>query len=211
VAACLLLAILTPPPVAVVLSAVAGAGAGWLGRMVLGRVGIVARPPWCEVSSAVLSAVVAAEHLPARWLAVPLLLTWLGVPLTAADLLCRRLPNVLTVPAYPLLALAITLSDPSVLLRAVIGAALFGGAHLVIRLIAPASIGAGDVKLAGSLGIVLGALGWADLALAATLGAFGTLVLAIVTRSRHAAHGPGLLAATWLVATLTPLPALSYV
>lgn len=178
----------------------AGAAVGAAGRIVLGRLGIACRPPWGEVAGAVLSGVVGwrvtAGLLPWWW--VPLLLGWLAVPLAAADLIARRLPDALTFAAYPVLGLAVLPAG----WHALAGMVVFGGAHVVVRAVAPGSLGGGDVKLAGSLGAVLGALGWADLALAAALAALGTLLLAVATRSRAAPHGPSLLAVTWLLATL---------
>jgi leader peptidase (prepilin peptidase)/N-methyltransferase len=143
--------------------------------------------------------------MPSWWLPVPLLLTWFAVPLVAADLARRRLPDALTLPAYPALGVAVGLAaatgpDPGIGPRAVAGAVLFGGVHALVRWRAPHAMGGGDVKLAGSLGAVLGAVGWAALAVAATFAAIGTAALAMTTRSGSAPHGPGLLAATWLVA-----------
>lgn len=182
-----------------------GAALGLVGRLVLVRLGIGCRAPACEISGAGLAAVVGwrvVDGLPWAWAPVPLVLGALAVPLAAADLICRRLPDALTLAGYPLLGLAVVLADPHATLRALAGLVVFGGAHLVVRAVAPAALGGGDVKLAGGLGIVLGALGWVDLALAATLAAVGTLVVAMVQRSRAAPHGPGLLAATWVLATL---------
>jgi leader peptidase (prepilin peptidase)/N-methyltransferase len=68
-------------------------------------------------------------------------------------------------------------------------------------------MGGGDVKLAGSLGAVLGAVGWPAMAVAAVLAAAGTALLAVARRTNHAPHGPSLLAATWLIAAFPgPLP-----
>ena len=189
----------------------AGIVMGFVGRLLLCRLprGVVVGPPWCELVVGGLSAVVgwrvSAGLLPWWWVSVPLLLGWLAVPLAAADLARRRLPDALTLPAYPLLGLAVAFAavvgaDPGIGLRAVAGVLVFGGAHAVVHLVLPRALGAGDVKLAGSLGAVLGAVGWPALALAATLAALGTLVVAVVRRARSAPHGPGLLFATWFVA-----------
>jgi leader peptidase (prepilin peptidase)/N-methyltransferase len=191
--------------------ALVGIVMGGAGRLLLGRLarGVVLRPPWCElaggVSSALLGWRATAGVLPWWWLPVPLLLAWLAVPLAAADLARRRLPDALTLPAYPVLGLVVALAaacgpDPGLGLRAVLGVLLFGGAHAVVRVLAPAALGAGDVKLAGSLGAVLGAVGWTALVVAAVLAAVITLLLAVSRRRSVAPHGPGLLLATWLVA-----------
>jgi leader peptidase (prepilin peptidase)/N-methyltransferase len=231
---------------------------GWLvgvgGRWVLGRLrrGAVFGPPWCELVTSVLFGVLgwrfAAGTLPGWWLPVPLLLAGLGVPLAAVDLVHRRLPDALVLPGYPLVGAALAgaaLGPPGVwvLVRAGLGLLVFGGAHLLVRRIAPGALGAGDVKLAGMLGAALGAVGWPALVVAPVLAAVPTLVLAVWPRGDRcgdrrggwsrglagvlperlrvasllvlpcrwrdrthdrtwrdtAAHGPGLLGATWLL------------
>jgi leader peptidase (prepilin peptidase)/N-methyltransferase len=188
-----------------------GSAMGLLGRLVVSRShrGVACRPPWCELACAGLCAVLgwraAAGFLPSWWLPVPLVLGWFAVPLTAVDLARRRLPDVLTLPAYPLLGLVVALAaatgpDPGIGVRALVGIVVFGGAHAVVRAVAPSAMGGGDVKLAGSLGAVLGAVGWPAMAVAATLAAAITALVALARRTNHAPHGPGLLAATWLIA-----------
>ncbi|NIH88521.1 A24 family peptidase [Amycolatopsis granulosa] len=133
-----------------------------------------------------------------RWL--PFVLAALAVPLTAADLGHRRLPDVLTLPAYPIVVAVVP--NP---LQALAGAAVFGGAHVVAHVLAPHAMGAGDVKLAGALGVALASVGWLALPAAAVLAAFVTAVLAV---SRHwrdgVPHGPGLLAAATTLVLLRP-------
>lgn len=197
--------------------AAVGLLAGVGGRLLLARLrrGVPLRLGPCEIAGAVLFGVLGARcgagAVPGWWLPVPLAITVLGVPLAAVDLARRRLPDALTLPAYPLVggalaAASLTSGEPGLLVGAVIGGLAFWLAHVLVHLRAPASLGAGDVKLAGSLGGVLGALGWPALVVAACLAALLTLLVAGVGRvSRqatwHAAapHGPGLLAATWLV------------
>jgi leader peptidase (prepilin peptidase)/N-methyltransferase len=170
--------------------------------------------------------------VPAGWLPVPLALAWFGVLLAATDLECRRLPNALTLPAYPVMAALLCVTawyGPGTALgvRAVGGALLFGGAHAVVHLVSPRSLGAGDVKLAGVLGAVLAAVSWSALALGALLAALCTAGYAAVRalprrRLGHPVrqpserglaaldptlpHGPGLLAAAWLVALCAGAP-----
>ncbi|WP_424923715.1 prepilin peptidase [Amycolatopsis acidicola] len=143
--------------------------------------------------------------VPAWWLPVPLAVGALAIPLTATDLRYRRVPDILTLPAYPLLGLALAFAavtgpGAELGLRALIGAAVFGGLHLLIHALARRSLGAGDVKLAGSLGGVLGAVHWAALAVASVAAAVVTIVLAATRRWPDGVpHAPGLLGATWLL------------
>ncbi|WP_372668018.1 prepilin peptidase [Amycolatopsis kentuckyensis] len=127
---------------------------------------------------------------PTWWLPVPVVLAVVAVPLVLADLRHLRLPDVLTLPAYPLFGAAIGAAalgggGPSLAARAVFGALLFGGAHALVARLAPGSLGAGDVKLSGSLGMVLGAAGWPTLALAAVLAALFSLALATATSAHQ--------------------------
>jgi leader peptidase (prepilin peptidase)/N-methyltransferase len=142
---------------------------------------------------------------PGWWLPVPVLLAVVAVPLALADLRHLRLPDVLTLPAYPLFGAAVGAAalgggGPSLALRAAAGAVLFGGAHALVHRTSPGSLGAGDVKLSGSLGAVLGAAGWAALAVAAVLAALFSLAVAAGRRNSRVPHGPALLTATWLCA-----------
>lgn len=191
---------------------VAGSAAGALARHLLCRARSPASVPVFAVvaTTAALSAVVAWRQSsgawPAWWLPVPLLATFLAAPLTVADLRYRRLPDALTVPAYPLCGLALVVAALSgagggLVARAVAGGFLFGGAHLLVHLVSRRSLGAGDVKLAGVLGAALAAVGWAALVVGAAVAAVVTVLLAVRPRwRRHGVpHGPGLLAATWLV------------
>lgn len=154
----------------------------------------------------------ASDGLPPWWLPVPIAVTLLGVPLAAIDLRRRRLPDALTLTAIMVIACAMVAVAAGVGTAAVLGAAVAGGvgltlAHLVVHLAAPGSLGAGDVKLAGSVGAVLGAIGWQAVLLGALLASGVVFVLATAARLlRRTAwrdgvpYGPGLLAATWAIA-----------
>jgi leader peptidase (prepilin peptidase)/N-methyltransferase len=71
-------------------------------------------------------------------------------------------------------------------------------------------MGAGDVKLSGSQGAVMGAVGWPAVVVGTTLAALLTLAMAATTRRKHRAqgipHGPALLAATYVIATFPTIP-----
>ena len=167
--------------------AAAGVLAGLLGRWLLHRLGMPIPPPWCELC-------VAALWVATGWRMVPLAVAWFGVLLTATDLVRQRLPNALTLTAYPVVLLALPL-EPMVLLRATV----FLAAHVLVWVLAPAAMGAGDVKLSGVVGLVAGS--WSALATAALLASVITLVLALLLRRRGGVpHGPGMVAAAWLLA-----------
>ncbi len=99
----------------------------------------------------------------------------LGVALGAIDIAVHRLPNWLTLPAYPvlvaLLGAAALISDRGAdLERALLGGCALAGAFLILALLRPGQLGGGDVKLAGLAGLALGWLGWHTLILGAALG-----------------------------------------
>ena len=88
------------------------------------------------------------------------------------------------------------------LLRALLGAAISFAVYLVLALISPSSLGMGDVKLAGVLGLYLGYLGWRTLILGAVGGfviaaLIGLVLLAMrrVTLRTQVPFGPPMLAA----------------
>jgi leader peptidase (prepilin peptidase) / N-methyltransferase len=182
--------------------------AGWLGRLLLRRLsrGADVRPGWCEAGCGVLWGLLGlAVGISVSWLPVMLALSWFAVMLTATDLLHNRLPDALTLSAYPVFAVLLAVSGVSTLMRASVGAALFLCLHATVHFLAPHAMGGGDVKLAGSLGAVLGAVSWFALAVALVLAAVFTLGLRAVSLGRwrdHVPHGPGLLASTWLLAFL---------
>ena len=188
----------------------AGAGAGLLTAFILARARAPVPAAPVAAGTALLWALVVGRWSSggwsAWWLPVPLLVTALAVPLIAADLRHRRLPNALTLPAYPALGFALAAAafagpGTGLLLRALAAAVVFGGLHLLVHALSRRSVGAGDVKLAGVLGAVLGAVSWAALPVAAVLAAVVTVALATVRRWPDGVpHGPGLLAAVSLVA-----------
>lgn len=107
---------------------------------------------------------------------VALLAPFLGVLLALAviDARTKRLPNRIVYPSVIVAALYLPvarLAGAGVdLLDAAIGLLAYGGAMLVVALVAPKGMGMGDVKLAGLIGLVLGALGLEYVAVAAGLG-----------------------------------------
>ncbi|HEY2203327.1 MAG TPA: prepilin peptidase, partial [Pseudonocardia sp.] len=123
--------------------------AGSAARALLARLprGALVPPPWCELVVGALWATCgcgwSSGLLPTRWLPLMLGLAWLGVAAGTVDLMHRRLPDALTLPAGPLaLAAALPLGAPVVLRAAVCGMVLVG-AHMAVRALAPAALGAG--------------------------------------------------------------------
>lgn len=103
-----------------------------------------------------------------------LFFTGVGVALTVIDIDCKRLPNFLVLPSYPIVFLCLTtasiiLDDWPALTRAAIGAAALFGFYLLLALIHPAGMGFGDVKLAGVIGAVLAFLSYGTLFTGAVL------------------------------------------
>ncbi|MGB6163669.1 MAG: prepilin peptidase [Pseudonocardiaceae bacterium] len=196
-----------------VMGAVAGAG----GAMMLRRIpcGVPVPVPACAVAVAALWAVVgerAMGGLPVWWWPVPLVLGWAGVLLSGADLIARRLPDALTLPAYPVVAAllgaaALGAGDAAPLARGVAGAVLWAGGYAAVRVVAPGALGGGDVKLAGSLGGLTAATSWSGLLLAVLAASVVTAVAAAPARMlgyRDVPHGPAMLAAAWLVVLHPP-------
>ncbi len=107
------------------------------------------------------------------WLAV------VGVALAAVDIAVHRLPDRLVLPGYPVLfgafAIASVLGgDPARLLRTLAGGLALSGCYLVLVLVRPDQMGAGDLKLSGLVGLALGWFGWP----AVLFGAFLAFLLA---------------------------------
>ena len=193
--------------------AVAGLLAGVVARRLLARLrrGAQVPPPWCELGVGTAwgatGAAAGAGAVPAAWVPAVLGLGWLAVAAAAVDVLHRRLPDALTLPALPAaLVLLLPLGYPAVL-RGAVGAAVAVAAYAALHVAAPRAMGGGDVKLAGPLGAVLAAAGWPALVLAALAAALltgGTALVAALLRGldeRRAAvpHGPSMLGAGWLV------------
>ncbi len=117
----------------------------------------------------------------------------IGVALAAIDLEFRRLPNLIVLPAYPviaslLIAATVWSQDWWALARSGIGAAALFGCYLLVATISPAGMGLGDVKLAGIIGGVLGYLSWACLIVGAFAGFLLGSVVGVVMMVSGRAH-----------------------
>ncbi len=115
----------------------------------------------------------------------------IGVALAQIDIAVQRLPNRLTLPAYPalvvLLAVAAAIADDwSAFGRALLGALAIGTGYLVLGLASRGQLGGGDIKLAGLTGLVLGWLGWSTLIAGAFAGfLLAGLISAVLLASRR--------------------------
>jgi leader peptidase (prepilin peptidase)/N-methyltransferase len=183
--------------------------------MLLRRIprGVRVPVPVCAALVAVLWVVVGARGLPVWWWPVPLVLSWAGVLLSGADLIARRLPDALTLPAYPVVAALLVVAalgtgDAGLLARAAAGGLLWAGGYAAVRLVAPGALGGGDVKLAGTLGALTAATSWPALLLAVLAATAVTAVAAAPARllgHHNVPHGPAMLAAAWLVVLHPPV------
>ncbi|MEU6129151.1 prepilin peptidase [Saccharopolyspora sp. NPDC047091] len=194
-----------------------GAVAGRAGRALLrtARIGI-AVPRWCcAAGTALLWAPVAvravAGALPVWWAPVPLLLGWAGVLLAACDLRAHRLPDALTLPAWPLAFAAVAgaagaAADAVMLVSSFLGAALFAGCYGLVRMLSPPALGPGDVKLAGPLGALVGAVSVPAVLGCVLVSAVLTVLHACAARRRAVPHGPAMLLPAWLVTAVGPVP-----
>lgn len=141
----------------------------WLllrGRCRSCRAPISIRYPLVEATTGILFAIVAAwslTHSPS--LSVVLLyLSAAGVALFMIDLDCKRLPDQIVLPSYPVViaGLALVALTDGIDLVAVLGSALVWFFMFAVPWFVTAGrgMGFGDVKLAPLLGAALGAVGW---------------------------------------------------
>ncbi|WP_433430996.1 prepilin peptidase [Nonomuraea sp. CA-141351] len=112
----------------------------------------------------------------------------IGTALAVVDWRTSLLPDAITLPAYPIMALA--LAPTGELPRALAGGAALTLVYAVLWFVRPEAMGLGDVKLAGLIGMAAGALGWQAWVVAAfcgqLLGAlYGVAILVTRRGNRH--------------------------
>ncbi|PZQ90465.1 MAG: prepilin peptidase [Leifsonia xyli] len=139
-----------------------------------------------------------------------LVLAAVSIALSAIDLELKRLPNPIVLTAFIagllLLVPAMLLAgEPARLVSAGVGAAASFFFYLVLAVLPGGGMGWGDVKLAGVLGLYLGALGWAPLVVgvgaAFAVGAVAGVVVLIARRSlkdRRLPFGPWMFLGAWI-------------
>lgn len=159
--------------------------------------------------SAIPCAAFAARFGLAPVLPAYLYLALVSMPLAAIDASEHRLPDVLTLPSYPIAVGLLAAAVPFVpnglhhLVTTLVGLAALWAFYFVLSLVSPEGLGWGDVKLAGVLGAYLGWLGAQTWVLGAFLGvlfgglyALALLVTRRATRKTKIAFGPFLIAGT---------------
>jgi leader peptidase (prepilin peptidase) / N-methyltransferase len=133
-------------------------------------------------------------------------LAWLVV-LSVYDIRSRRLPNALTLPGGAAVMIVAVVAGRGV--PALLGGAALFAVYLVVHLLAPSAMGAGDVKLAIGIGAMTGAFGvdvWALAALAAPLLTAALAMVAVIRRTESSVpHGPSMCAAAAAGCTLAML------
>jgi leader peptidase (prepilin peptidase)/N-methyltransferase len=186
----------------VVAAAVAGAVLGVAGVAVIRSLPVARAVTWPAAVRSRGTAVVAAVmglafagvafRIGADW-ALPayLLFAWTLVVVAVIDASARKIPNRLTYPLTPALAVMVVVAGvmegaPWSGVRALLGGVLAFTALLLVATTRPGSMGMGDVKLAAFIGIGLGYLGWVQLvfglATAFVLGGVVALALLLLRR-----------------------------
>jgi leader peptidase (prepilin peptidase) / N-methyltransferase len=139
-----------------------------------------------------------------------------GVPLAAIDVLERRLPAKLLMPAFPIVAALLALAalmehNGAAMLRSLAAMTALLAFYLTIAVVTPDALGAADIRLAGLLGLALGRPGWTTVICGTLLGLLygsltGATMIALRRATRHTPipFGPALIAGAF-TGLLVPL------
>ena len=199
--------------------------AGWL--LLKGRCRDCAEPispryPLVEAATAGLFVVMALRFEFDPVLPAYLYLAAAGLALALIDLDCKRLPDALTLPSYPVAAVllgaaALAGSDSGDFIRALLGGAAMFAVYFALCFAYPAGMGFGDVKLSGVLGMYLAWLGWGAWAVGLFLGfllggVFGIALIAVKKGGRKTAvpFGPFMLLGVLIAILVGPELASGY-
>ena len=120
-------------------------------------------------------------------------LLWMAA-LTGYDVRQRRLPNWLTLPGFVVIMVVATGTGHG--RAAAVGAMLLAAVYLLAHAVAPAAMGAGDVKLALGLGALTGCFGGGAWLLAAIGAPVLTAVIGVLGGRRTVPHGPSMCVAS---------------
>lgn len=127
-----------------------------------------------------------------------LIFTAAAIPLIVVDVRSRRLPHRIVLPAIAASVVVQTIvawhtANPSLITGAILGGLVAGGGMLIVYLVAPDSLGFGDVTFSTLIGVTLGSLGLARVGLGLGLGFMVGAVIAgpaVLLRRRLMAGGP---------------------
>lgn len=170
------------------------------------------------VTAAAAVGVAVALRAHPGWLPAYLYLVAVGVALGITDLRVHRLPDVLTLPSYPVLAalfgVAAAIDGGSErLVRAAVAGGVVWLAFAALWTLSGDGLGLGDVKISGLIGAALGWLGWGNVVVGLGIGMITAGLVAAVLlligradRRSRIAYGPYLLLGT-LAAVLLAHPA----
>jgi len=167
------------------------------------------RPPYVVECATALAVALVAGRIHDGWV----LAAWLyavvaGAALAEIDRRTWRLPDAITLPSYPILLALIAPSGR--LPPAVASGCALGAVYALLWFVRPTGLGLGDVKLAGLIGLLTGALGVQATIVAGMAGqvlgalyAAGLLLARRATRTSEFPLGPFMLAGA-LVAVAFP-------
>jgi leader peptidase (prepilin peptidase)/N-methyltransferase len=188
------------------------------------RTSISARYPLIELLTGIAFVLVALVFAPAiataptavdavaasLQLVAYLVLAAVSIALSSIDIELRRLPNPIVLTGFvagivTLVPAIVLAGQPGLLVSAAVGIAASFVFYLALALIGRGGMGMGDVKLAGVLGLYLGALGWEQLVVgvlaAFVTGAIAgaiTLVARRSLRDRSLPFGPWMFVGAWI-------------
>jgi len=180
------------------------------------------RYPIVEAATALLFVVMALRFGLDPVLPAYLYLAAVGLALALIDLDCKRLPDALTLPSYPVAAVllggaALLGSDSGNFVRALLGGVAMFAVYFALCFAYPAGMGFGDVKLAGVLGLYTAWLGWGAWAVGLFLGfflggVFGIALIAVKKGGRKTAvpFGPFMLLGVLIAVLVGPELARGY-
>lgn len=172
--------------------------------LVFAGLAALAAPGILTAPTAALAAAAVLELIALLWFA------GIGIALAAIDLDTHRLPDAIVLPSYGVLAAllggaALLAGEGEAAARAAAGAGILFALYLLLALISPRGMGMGDVKLSGVIGLVLGWVGWAALAVGAlaafVLGGLVGIALIVIGRARRSTgipFGPWMLGGAWV-------------
>ncbi|MEU7897831.1 A24 family peptidase [Nonomuraea sp. NPDC049152] len=157
--------------------------------------GLLRRPklgvPTIELATAAVFALL-TWRMEAAYLPALLYAATAGAALSVIDWRTRRLPDVITLPSYPVLALLLLPTGrlPEALLGGLALFVLYG----VLWFVRPTAMGLGDVKLAGLIGMVACSVSWNAWIAAALagqlLGALYAIALLVTKKAEKSTEFP---------------------